>query len=378
MLTSFIILLLAYQLLLCDAAGGKVFGITLYDASYLWSTSISNSDAHEHMQLLAALGGLVNRNTPQLFICATSADSTWLQMLQQPGHWLENATVTTETSIVNLVTKFGTFYNGAVLYDGAVPATSNVASSIAGIDGLLPLLSGGTLAAQLIDSGPMLPVVQSLVGRFSGSVTGSSKCDAYKWFVDNYMSSNATNVNPAIQGYLMDYWWALNSAPNVNRLNVAVLNADWVIANRGILWDLDVWPDTAPNDDPAASPGLDYEMLKSLLLQSYVLLDGQKMIHVAGFTPWAFKYITDEHDGVATEWQTAKLLSAYNAFVDADACCELNNFANAAFYQHYPLSNQLMQNPPPSKDDLIGKGYLDDSGAVIPKNYIRYVCVVTA
>jgi len=327
------------------------------------------------MQLLAALGGLVNRDSPRLFVAATGNDNNWLNTLQQPGQWLENVTITQVTSIVDLVTKFSDYYEGVVLYDGGVSATSNVASSIAGIDDLLPLLSGGSLSAQLVDSGPMLQVSLSLVGLFSGSVTGSSKNDAYQWFLENYMSDRAakeTKVNSAVHGYLMDYWWALNSSPDVDRLNVAVLNADWVIANRGILWDLDVWPDTAPNDDPAAAPGLDFEMLKDLLLQSYKLLDGNEMIHVAGFVPWAFKYITDEHDGVATEWQAAKVLSAYNAFVDADACCELNTFANSAFYQHYPLPNTLRQNAAPTKDDLIAMGYVDaDSGDVIPKNYIR-------
>jgi hypothetical protein len=153
---------------------------------------------------------------------------------------------------------------------------------------------------------------------------------------------------------------------------VAVLNADWVISNRGVLWDLDVWPDTAPNDDPGASPGIDYEMLRRIMRSSYELLEGTQMIHVAGFVPWYFKYITDQHDGVATEWQAVKVLSAYNAYVDADACCDLNTFANAAFYQHYPLQKVYKQNPAPSMDDLKAMGYVDGDGNVVPKNYIRY------
>ena len=236
---------------------------------------------------------------------------------------------------------------------------------------LLPLLSGGSLVPLLCDTGPTLPVVKSLLGMFDGTVTGSPKTDAYDWFMKNYMH-NTSSLNPSVHGYLMDYWWALNSASDVDRLNVAVLNSDWVIAQKGIVWDLDVWPDTIPNDDPTASAGLDYEMLKSLLLQSYQLLNGDEMIHVVGFTPWAFKYITDDHDGVATEWQTAKLLSAYNAFIDADACCELNTFANAGFYQHYPLPDEFKQNDSPTLDDLMSAGYLTDNWKVVPKNYVRY------
>jgi len=42
------------------------------------------------------------------------------------------------------------------------------------------------------------------------------------------------------------------------------------------------------------------------------------------------------HEGVETEWATAQVVSAYNAIVDADACCT-GNMANAALYMHAPL-----------------------------------------
>ena len=134
-----------------------------------------------------------------------------------------------------------------------------------------------------------------------------------------------------------------------------------------------MWPDDIPNDEPSAAAGIDYNTLNDLMMRSYLLLNGSKMIHVAGFVPWYFKYITPSHDGVATEWQTVKLLSAYNAFVDADACCGINTFSNAAFYQHYPLAARYKQNDPPTHDDLVSMGFIDaNSGEVIPKNYIRY------
>ncbi len=153
-----------------------------------------------------------------------------------------------------------------------------------------------------------------------------------------------------------------------------MLNSDWVIANRGLVWDLDVWPDDIPNDDPEArDAGIDYDMLNKLMLSSYRLLNGSAMIHVAGFTPWYFKYITSAHDGVATEWQTAKILSAYNAFIDADACCELNTFSNAAFYQHYNLKPYYKQNPDPTIQDMKDKGFIDNDGNVAKKNFMRLV-----
>ena len=154
---------------------------------------------------------------------------------------------------------------------------------------------------------------------------------------------------------------------------MAVLNADWVIANRGLLWDLNVWPDDISNDAPdAPRAGLDYEMLNALMLASYNMLQGKKLIQVAGFVPWAFKYITDTHGGVATEWQAVKILSAYNAYIDADACCNLNTFANSAFYQHYPLQGSYQQRPAPTVESLKAQGYVDAHNKVANYNFIRY------
>jgi hypothetical protein len=183
-------------------AGGE-FDITVYDAQYLW-TIPSNSDSHEHMQLLAALGGIVNRERPRLFVHATQADIDWFNYLTSPGQWLEGAVISYETSIVSLVSKFQEDIRGVVLFDGAVPSSSNVASSIAGIDDLLPLLAGGSLYNEICVGGPMLPVTQSLVGKFDGSITGSRKNDAYKWFIERYMSpANRSRVDPSYQGYFM-------------------------------------------------------------------------------------------------------------------------------------------------------------------------------
>jgi len=298
---------------------------------------------------------------------------------------------------VNLVASFEEEIEGVVLFDGGVPSTSNIAGTIAGLTDTLPLLSDGSLYSSLCvaDSGPRLAVVDSLVGKFDGSVTGSRKNDAYVWFIDNYMQSHGNvktkyELNTAVQGYFMDYWWALNFDGGVDRKNVAVLNADWVLANHGLLWDLNVWPDEVSNDDPdATAPGIDYSTLNSLLKHSYDRLSNPSstMIHIAGFTPWAFKYISDAHDGVSTEWQTVKITSAYNAYIDADACCELNTFANAAFYEHYPHmvetrrlrgSNMTVQgestytqNPTSSVEALQQKGYVDGNGEVVVQNYIR-------
>lgn len=178
----------------------SVCEITVYDAHYLWEpTVLSNSAAHEHMALLAALGGLVNRNGPSLFVNSTESDSYWLDRLTRPSEWLGDKTLTVETDLGSLVSKFSSIVRGVVLFDADVPSTSNLALSIAGMEDLLPIMSGGVLHQLLCLSGPHLPVMRSLVGLFNGSRSGSAKNDAYLWFRDNFMTGS-TNLNPTVQG----------------------------------------------------------------------------------------------------------------------------------------------------------------------------------
>jgi len=69
------------------------------------------------------------------------------------------------------------------------------------------------------------------------------------------------------------------------------------------------------------------------------------MIKVGGFTPWAFKY-TDhpgaggKHEGVATEWEFARLISQFNGYMEADAI-GYSSIANASFCTHYPLKSAI-------------------------------------
>jgi hypothetical protein len=105
---------------------------------------------------------------------------------------------------------------GVVLYDPTVPATSNVASTIAGVESLLPVAyrpNGGpaTVYHQLVTSG-VLKVELNLVGRFTGARTGSAKCDAYLWAKETYLDSGKTNAR--LLAYYVDYFAAtLTPAP---------------------------------------------------------------------------------------------------------------------------------------------------------------------
>ncbi len=67
---------------------------------------------------------------------------------------------------------------------------------------------------------------------------------------------------------------------------------DYFISKRGFIWDLNVWPDDVANDDPSAPAGTDLKTLEAIMLSAYRKTNGTTMIHVGGFTPWAFKYVS--------------------------------------------------------------------------------------
>lgn len=45
----------------------------------------------------------------------------------------------------------------------------------------------------------------SLVDRFNGSISGSAKCDAYLWAIENLLQPGLTNSE--LLAYFVDYFW---------------------------------------------------------------------------------------------------------------------------------------------------------------------------
>ena len=74
-----------------------------------------------------------------------------------------------------------------------------------------------------------------------------------------------------------------------------------------------------------------------MLFEAYKQNKGEKFCYIGGFPSWAFKYTkhaNGKHDDVPTEWEFSRIISAYNAFKDADAI-GLGALANASFWQHF-------------------------------------------
>ena len=341
----------------------------------------------DQIHAVAALQGIVNRDAPRLYIrfveCSgRNVDDYWLDRMSEPGQWLAGRRREIISDLEALFRKYRKSINGVVVYDPNVTATSNLASTIAGVEDLLPVRydpAPESLYTRFVTQGPRLPVVRRLIKEDGSSLftgtgtipgtglpsTGSAKCDAYLWLKVNYIDSG--KVNAAYGAYYLDAYWikGLKAFPAPNHHTLT--NHDYFIARKAFFFDLNVWEDESPVDDPKQKPGTDRETLKALLLSAYKQAGKDHMIHIGGFAPWPYKY-TDypgaggKHGAVPAEWEYAKVASAYNAFMDADAV-GLGAMANASFYAHFPLKKEYPQSWV-TRQQLTARGYLTKDGRV--------------
>ncbi|QEC53010.1 GxGYxYP domain-containing protein [Anseongella ginsenosidimutans] len=360
--------------------------IGLFDLGYTLKLDMSKPEnvrrAWDEVHALATLQGIVNREKPLLYYFyieneGINIDRYWWQWYRAAGRWLNGRDTLVHHSLEEVVTAYLPYIKGAVIYDPKVAATSNVASSLAGAEDIIAVrydTTEGSLYRRIILEGPRVPVKiwllhendQSLFtgrGTIPGTSlpsTGSAKNDAYRWYLEHYMK--AGRFNSRYGAYYIDQQWM--KKPTATRLNHHTLsNHDFFVSRRGFFFDLSPWGDEPATDEPGQKPGTDLETLKRFLLTAYKKNDGKKMCYIGGFPPWAFKYTKHAgggHDDVPTEWEYSRIISAYNAFKDADAI-GYGALANASFWQHFPLKKHYRQEWV-SKAELKERGYLDEKG----------------
>ena len=165
---------------------------------------------YDTVKLVCSLQGLVNRQHPQLILRFLeeknglgeniSIDDYWLDYCRKD--WLKNYNILEEKDLYRLLKHYASYCQGTVYWDPAVPATANVAATLCGVEGWLPLRSNSPLIPLLQQNGVLPPVKCDLTGRFTGAVSGSAKCDAYLWAVQEYLA--AGKCNPVLMAYYVD------------------------------------------------------------------------------------------------------------------------------------------------------------------------------
>ncbi|MHB1457227.1 MAG: GxGYxYP domain-containing protein [Armatimonadota bacterium] len=355
----------------------------VYDIGYVLKNSVDSVEGRKRRFdtefAIATLQGLVNRTGPNLYLKLNKDDDLWLSRLREPDNWLAKKTIVTIPDLQTLFSTFSNQYKGAVLWDPDVYATSNVATTVAGADDLIPVLydtDPESMHSQLIAGVPNIPVKVNLVGRFTGTgtiwdtniaSTGSRKNDAYVWARTKYLETGKSN--PSLLQYVIDAYWIYKKATGLDDASRAM--CDYTIRNKGFAFDLGVWDDEKPVDDPDQRLGLDLETHKSILAEAAKRAPG--MIQYLGFVPWPAKYSNSDgaggtHGPVDSEWEQVRLLSYYNAYMEPDCPPQL---PNASIHSQFPLPDRLTQNAKLSRTELRKLGYIDSGNNVSALNFLN-------
>lgn len=370
-------------------AGREVYRIDLSELSALDLNVEANArQAWDTAHLVVSIQGIVNRDAPRLLIRAMPRpDDFWFEQFVAPGAWLDGATVRSVEEPLQLLEIFGDLFNGVVIYSEEPAAASNLASTIAGVEDRLCLRwdpapesvcqrvlgSGLSFVGDVLDLRPVLAGVgEGLVPGTHLPSSGSAKCDAYQWLKAHYLDTGRCSEE-YMANYIDAYWLR---HPGISAFsNATLFNHDFFIAQRAFFFDLHVWGDEPPVDDPGQALGTDVQTLHGIMRSMYEQADGE-IIQIGGFTPWAWKY-TDHgiagggHGPVDTEWQYAKIISTYNGIMDADAL-GFSGMSNASFYQHFPLKPHYPQNPRPTQADWMADGLMDAEGRVAEQIFVCF------
>lgn len=340
------------------------------------------------INLVATVQGIVNRDKPRLYIdfirneyadvfevdaahaakVSCEPDRFWFDQMRKSGGYLAGYKLQNLASVGGVVQVFRSFLKGAVVWDQTVPATMNVASTVAGVEDLLPLrydMEAGVYD-WFVRRGGILPVKRNLFGLFDGKGTipdtktassGSKKCDAYLWAKALYLDTGKTN--PTLMMYANDaYSWAKRAIRYPDLENIILVNRDYYIAERAFFMDLSVIEGQAPNDDPTQKPGTDYNTLCAILKKQNQLAGGE-VITIGGFVPWWIKYTAKQNGTypniIRTEWESVYLFSQYYAQLDADAG---KGLSNCSVTRKTPLKKQYAQNTKTVTKKLEKKHYI--------------------
>lgn len=287
---------------------------TLRDILYVYTLSTSGTArAYDEAVAVACIQGILNREHPLVYVVSSSNSRPqwWLDTLSAGSGWLAEKKRVPIQDLDALVSLAGDRLKGAVIWDPEVPATINVATTLAGLKDavvLSPDLAEASLSAW------KLPVIEDLRGRFNGSGatgSGSRKNDAYRWAIQELLARGACS------SHLLCLYEDACQVREQGGVGYAVTR-DWAVMRRAFVFDLSPWGDEKPKDDPDQPLGTDLATYRMVLEETLRQSKGHHMTELAGFFSfWKYSNIpgyASPHEPVPTEWETVHLISPYNGY----------------------------------------------------------------
>src|SRR5665647_1126060 len=316
---------------------------------YVYTLKGTNTQtSYDESMAVACVQGIMNREKPLLYVKSNSfkRPDYWIEKFSSGG-WLSDKIQTPVSSLDELVAIAGSKVKGIIIWDSSVPATINLATTLAGLENgiVLSPAMAGTYQKKW-----NLPVLKAFRGQFTGAETGSKKNDAYRWAIREYIETGRCNP----------HWLCLYEDSYMTRYKgdvSYVVTRDWAVCNRAFVYDLSPWGDEKPLDDPDQSLGVDLQTYKLMLESTFKQANGNQMTEVTGFFSFA-KYSNipgykSKHDPVPTEWETVYLISPYNCYQNTVA----HNCYNQSIHSKAPAKN-MKQGRPELRDPQNGKIYI--------------------
>ena len=349
-----------------DNTGLEPRTIYVVNASVTKAASNSNEDklySSDLIRLITSLQGLVNRDfgmdanhTSIIYCTGDASDSTWLSEIMKEGVYegFNKKTISNKEAFFEI---FATQlkYCGMILWDDNVWATSNVAATICGVDGYLPVRGKSSLVSELKNLGVKEKL--SLVGKFknkgSGKIdgtsintTGSAKNDAYLWALEKYFNRCSSQYI----AYVLDAAAVVPGSGFSDKGMCQLTDHDYLIARRCFFYDLAPYTGEVACDDPYGTVGLDAQTMRKIFQKRYDRAGGAIGMNM-GFPPWWSKYNKDYDKGALSagtlEPYFAELVTCYNLAMEADAA-DLAEMTNGSVYYKYVPTVEKYENTKPA------------------------------
>lgn len=338
-----------------DKNSGKI-PLTLQEtmeADYMYTYALSGggSELYDYSLTIATLQGLYNRTAEhKLYITSSdiAASGSTLSMLSAGDRYLSCVEKIKIAKRDDLFSLAASCIESIAIWDTNVPATANVATTIAGVENGIVMTY-----KQYEDNKHLLPQnvkLFDLRGKFDGSETGSAKNDAYRWAIREYLETGRCSTE-----YLCsfeDAYYAREKTKGQLRYTVC---RDAAVYYGAFVFDLSVWSDELPKDDRGQRMGLDLETYNLILSTLQKVRGDDSLTEIMGFFA-AEKYCLNGNDdtweskyyGTQFEWDAARIFTPYGCYwnpVTEYAC-------NVTFHNDYEVKTPLQQNRPAEEKKL--------------------------